>query len=370
MASNEDNLLYQIGLNEARGIGPRLSKQLITHLGSARAAYESSPKELKELENITNNAIESLQAGDGLQRAEEELRWMEGKPVQTHFILDPSYPRRLRHCEDAPLVLYQWGDTDLNPQYSLGIVGTRAATELGQHFCDQFVHDLQVYNPLIVSGLAYGIDIAAQRGALQYGLTTVGVVAHGLDTVYPSLHRSAAREMEAAGGGLLTDFMHGTRPDRENFPMRNRIIAGMVDAVLVVEAGHKGGALITAELAHSYHRDVLAVPGRYNDPVSQGCNQLIKEHKASLVTRAKDLERLLLWKPMDHQPAAQTKLFAELNATQQTIYELLEKENQPVELEWLCYQLEISVSKALQELMTLELGGMVRALPGKKYCKN
>jgi DNA processing protein len=369
MPSDSNDLLYQIGLNEAYGVGPKTARQLIAELGSAREIYEASRTELQRVERITKTAVEAILSGDGLKRAEAELRWLESQPVKPLWYLDPGYPRRLRHCDDAPVVLYQRGETDLNAQHILAVVGTRAATEYGRHFCEKLMEDLLPYHPLIVSGLAYGIDISAQRAALDKGLLTVGVLAHGVDTVYPHLHRHTAEEMEHAGGGLVSEFPSKTRPDRENFPQRNRIIAGMADATLVVEAGARGGALITADLAAGYHREVFALPGRFNDPVSVGCNKLIQHNKAALINSGQDLARLMGWEASQKAPPAQTQLFASLDEEQQKLFSLLEKNNEAVALEKLCEQLDWSVSQTLRTLMGLEINGLVRSLPGKRYAK-
>lgn len=369
MPSATDELLYQIGLNEAYGVGPKTARQLVAHLGSAQKIYQASREELCQVERITKTAVEAILAGDGLARAEQELRWLETQAVKPLWYLDPAYPRRLKHCDDAPVVLYQRGQTDLNAQHVLAVVGTRAATEYGRFFCEKLMEDLLPFHPLIVSGLAYGIDISAQRAALDKGLLTLSVLAHGVDTVYPHLHRGTAEEIEHAGGGLLSEFPSNTRPDRENFPQRNRIIAGMADATLVVEAGARGGALITADLALSYHRDVFALPGRHHDPMSVGCNKLIQHNKAALINSGKDLARMMGWEASQKAPPAQTQLFASLSESQQKVFSLLEKHKDPVELDQICLQLDWPVSQTLRELMSLEINGLVRCLPGKRYAK-
>ncbi len=361
-------LHYQIALTLTHGLGPRLAKRLISTFGSAQAVFKASQKDLAQVERITQPVLSDLKNTKHLARAEQELEFMEKHGLKAHFFLDKSYPRRLRHCEDGPLILYQKGNCNLNRAKVLAVVGTRNATDYGKNFTARFTEELKNMSPLIVSGMAYGIDAAAHRGALDHKIPTVGVMAHGLDKVYPHLHRKLAEEIIAAGGALISEFISGSKPDRENFPKRNRIIAGMSDATLVVEAGKKGGALITADLANSYHRDVFAVPGRVNDRSSEGCNQLIKSNQAALFTGVKDLEYIMGWQ-QDKSKTIQSELFTSLTAEEQELFDLLEKENRGLELEYICNQLGKTTSKALQALMTLELKGMVRALPGKVYTK-
>jgi DNA processing protein len=361
-------LHYQIALTLVKGLGPTLAKRLIAELGSAEAIFKATPDQLLAVERVGRTAIEDLQNPVHLKRAEEELQFLEKHRLKAHFYLDKSYPRRLRHCEDGPLLLFQKGNCNLNATKTLAIVGTRNATDYGKNFTAQLCEGLQNYQPLIVSGMAYGIDAAAHRGALENNIPTVGVMAHGLDKVYPYLHQKMAEEILEQGGALVSEFLGGTKPDRENFPKRNRIIAGMCDATLVVEAAKKGGALITAQLADSYHRDVFALPGRQTDRFSEGCNQLIKSNRAALLTSVKDFEYILGWEQA-HKKTVQPQLFASLTGDEQKLYDLLEKENRGLELEYICHQLAKTSSKTLQLLMTLELKGLVRALPGKVYTK-
>jgi DNA processing protein len=362
------DLKYQIALTLPKGIGPTLAKRLIAHFGSAQAVFKAPKKDLEEVERLSQIAIADLQNSQHLLRAEEELKFIEKQGLQAHFYLSPAYPRRLKHCEDGPLVLYQKGHCNLNASNVIAIVGTRGATDYGKSFCHQLGHDLIPHQPLVVSGMAYGIDAAAHKAALEHKLPTIGVMAHGLDSVYPHLHRKLAEDILASKGALVSEFISGTKPDRENFPKRNRIIAGMSDATLVIEAANKGGALITADLANGYNRDVFALPGRHNDKFSEGCNKLIRGHKANLLTGVKDLEYILGWQANKGLPI-QPEIFANLSPAEQRVYDFLESKNKGVELYYISTHFKEPVNRTLQALMTLELKGLVKCLPGKIYAK-
>lgn len=366
MSTLNPDLLYQIGLTQLGGIGPRIAKKLIAHCGSAQQVFQEKPDHLAKIEGVGKFVSQAVKTGKALQRAEKEIEFIEKNGFDVHSYLDKTYPRRLKHCDDGPLVLFQKGNLNLNTQRVLSIVGTRSATDYGQSFCEKFIADLKPLRPHVVSGLAYGIDAAAHREAVKNQLPTIGVLAHGLDTIYPYLNRRLSEEMLAAGGALVTEFLSQSKPDRENFPKRNRIIAGMSDAVLVVEAARKGGALITAQLGNSYNRDVFAVPGRANDKFSEGCNLLIKSNQAALFTGIKDLEYIMNWKA-DEGLGQQQALFENLSELEQLVYDELEKNRQGLELEILCQKLQLPVSKILQTLMSLELKSLVKSLPGKLY---
>ena len=265
-------------------------------------------------------------------------------------------------------MLYYKGNADLNNRKVISIVGTRKATEYGKQFCAELIQHLQTHQTLIVSGLAYGIDICAHKESVKNNLPTVGVLAHGLDDLYPGQHRSTADKM-IENGGLLSDYISGTNPDRENFPKRNRIVAGMCDAVVVVEAGITGGALITAEIANSYSRDVFALPGRIGDPFSAGCNKLIKINKAALIESYADISYLLGWQQEEVKAAKQAKLFLDLTEEELLLVNYLkEKGNLPIDE--LCYATNLSMSKASGLLLNLEFNGVVKTLPGKVYQLN
>ncbi len=362
----ENELLHRVALTLIPGVGDKIAKTLIAHCGSAQAVFTEKRSVLEKIPGIGTKASKNISSQEVFSRAETELKFIEAKDVTPLFYLDEDYPRRLKMCEDGPLMLYYRGNANLNKQQVVAIVGTRNATEYGRDFCEKFIAELKPYNPLIISGLAYGIDVYAHKQALKCGLPTVAVLAHGHDRIYPSTHKSVAMDM-LENGGLLTDYLSETNPDRENFPKRNRIVAGISDAVVVVEAAKKGGALITADIANSYNRDVFAVPGNLGNSFSEGCNLLIKQNKAALITGAADLRYILGWEEQQAaETASQTKLFVELGEGEKQVWDLLSISGKE-ELDTLCIKLKLPVSKVLQHLMSLELKGLVKSQPGKVY---
>ncbi|MEG1545542.1 MAG: DNA-processing protein DprA, partial [Tannerellaceae bacterium] len=292
----ESQLIYQIGLTKINGVGDITARQLLLSLGDAEAVFTEKNRLLEKIPNIGTKTITAIKDPQVLVEAEKELAFIEKNHIRTYFLADDNYPKRLRECADAPILFYFKGQTDLNAQRIVSIVGTRSITDYGRSLTETLLKDLAASFPdmLIVSGLAYGVDICAHRNALKQGLPTVGVLAHGLDRIYPPSHRGTAVEM-LQQGGLLTEFTSGTMPDRPNFVMRNRIVAGLADATIVVESAEKGGSLITADIAFSYARDVFTFPGRTTDVHSRGCNALIQQNKAALITSAADLMRALRW---------------------------------------------------------------------------
>ncbi|WP_417590931.1 DNA-processing protein DprA [Owenweeksia hongkongensis] len=357
--------IFQIGISLIPNVGDRVAKTLIAHCGSAEGVFKEKKATLLKIPGIGGTVAKSVSTQDVLSRAEEELKFIETNKIQSLFYLDEDYPQRLKMCNDGPLMLYYKGNVDLNKRQVIAIVGTRNATSYGLEFCENFIEDLKPFNPLVISGLAYGIDICAHKESLKMGVPTVGVLAHGLDRVYPQLHKKVANQM-LENGGLLTEFISETNPDRENFPKRNRIVAGISDAVIVVEAAKKGGALITAEIANSYNREVFAVPGNLGAPFSEGCNHLIKINKAAMITGVEDLKYILGWQA-DEKRIIQPQLFPELEGVEKQIADLLRDRGGKEELDVICLSLKIPVSKALQHLMGLELKGVVKSYPGKVY---
>jgi DNA processing protein len=291
---------------------------------------------------------------------------MEDLGIQAVVFSDDNYPPKLKNCEDAPLVLYVKGEADFRNRRVLGIVGTRKATPYGRMLCEKLVDGLSHLRPLIVSGLALGIDGYAHREALKNGLETAAVLAHGLDRVYPSAHSGLAARIEKQGC-LISDYVTGTKPDRENFPSRNRIIAGLCDAVVVVEAAITGGALITADLAASYNRDVFAFPGRVGDLYSAGCNRYIRENRAALIESAADVIAMMNWDdaPKKSKPV-QKELFAELPPDEDAVYKLIALSNE-MSVDDICAALPMTPSRIASALLGLELKGHLQALPGKVY---
>ena len=312
----------------------------------------------------------SIVSQDLLSAAEFELRFMEQNDVEPIYFMDDDYPFRLKQSLDAPIMLYVKGDVNLNAKRIVSIVGTRKATAYGRDLTDNIIKGLSHLDDLlIISGLAYGIDLAAHKSCLKYGVPTVGVLAHGLDRIYPPLHYQISNDMQKHGA-LVCDFMSGTNPDRENFPKRNRIIAGLADATIVIEARKKGGALITAGIANSYSRDVFAVPGRVGDENSEGCNNLIRRNQAALIQSADDVCYLMAWDEESEKNATQqVALFVDLTKEEEELLGIFaSKEKLTIDL--IAMQAKLTIPKIMQVLLQLELKGLVRALPGNQYAKS
>jgi len=359
--------LYEIALTLIPGVGVVTSRLLIEHFGDAPGIFNASRKDLLQVPGIGPKTADTILARTFMQRAEDELQFVERYKIKTLFYNSPEYPERLRQCHDAPVLLYYKGEADLNSDKIISIVGTRNATEYGRDLTQQLVEGLKAQQVLVVSGLAYGIDVAAHKACIKSGVPTVGVVGHGLDRIYPAQHRAIAESMLSTGG-LLTEFPSQTKPDKENFPKRNRIVAGLADATIVVEAGLKGGALITAEIANSYDRDVMAFPGRVNDSYSAGCNFLIKSNRAHLVTGVKDIEYLLDWIPAaaNQQADAQLSLPLALYGEEKAIAEYLHEYGSS-SFDQLQAALEIPQTKLTMLLLNMEMQDLIIALPGKRY---
>jgi len=357
---------YEIALSLIKGIGNIRAKNLIAYCGSAEAIFKEKKQNLLKIPEIGEYCTEFILNQEVIGRAEEELDFINKNNITPFFYLDDNYPKRLKHCDDSPIILYFKGKCDFNIQKVISIVGTRSATDYGKEFCNKFVKEISEHQLLIISGLAYGIDIAAHKEAINNNIPTVGVLGHGLDRVYPSVHTSFAQKM-TENGGLLTEFISNTKPDRENFPMRNRIIAGLSDAVIVVEAGETGGALITAEIANAYNRDVFAVPGRINDEYSKGCNKLIKINKAALIQSAKDLEYIMGWEINKDKPTStQKQLFVELTTDEEKMVSIIKIKGE-TSIDMLAIQSQMNMSKVSAIMLNLEFKGIVRCLPGKLY---
>lgn len=359
------SLTHQIALSLIKGVGPLLAKNLLSHFGSAEAVFAASKQEIKQVEGIGEKTAQAILGSDALAKADVQLAFIRKHQIQVLFYTDEQYPKRLRNCYDAPLLLYYKGTANLNHQRMVSIVGTRNATPYGKQLCKQLIETLLPHNVVVVSGLALGIDAVAHKESLQQGLPTVGVLGHGLDRIYPSTHKELTQKM-VHHGGLLTEFLPGTNPDRENFPKRNRIIAGISDVTIVVEASLKGGALITAEIANSYNRDVYAFPGRVNDEFSEGCNFLIKTNRAGLINHPKDLIYYLGWdNEQPQKEAVQTKMPLHLSKEEQLIADLLQDKN--LSIDELSIKANMPQSKLAIILLTLEMQGIIVSLPGKMY---
>lgn len=370
MNIDDEELIYSMALTQIPGIGHIWAKKLVDEMGSAAGVFRFRTELADRLPGVNRRIIDLLDAPQALLRAEQEYAFTEKNHIRCLTLNDEAYPSRLRECPDAPIVLFFKGNADLNALRIINMVGTRNATDYGKQLCDRFLRELHDLCPgvLVVSGLAYGIDIHAHRAALTYDFPTVGVLAHGLDRIYPSVHRKTAVDM-LARGGLLTEFLSGTNPDKHNFVSRNRIVAGMSDATIVVESAAKGGSLITAELAGGYHRDCFAFPGRATDEYSQGCNSLIRDNKAALIDSARDLVNALCWNAdsQTQKPeSVQRCLFPDLSADEQKVVDLLSERGE-LHINTLVVETNIPVHRMNGILFELEMKGVVRVLVGGMY---
>jgi DNA processing protein len=361
-----NDFIYQISLTLIPNIGDIHAKALINHFGNAGAIFKAKKKELEEIEGIGSVRARSIKEFENFNLAEEEIAFIQKYKITALFITDKNYPQRLLNCYDSPVILYYKGNADLNSSKIVAIVGTRNNNEYGKSVCEKLVEDLAEQNILIVSGLAFGIDSIAHKSALKNNLKTVAVLGHGLDRIYPTQNKSLAKQM-IEQGGLLTDFRSKTNPDKQNFPKRNRIVAGISDAIIIIETGIKGGSLITAELGNGYNKDVFAIPGRTNDTKSEGCNYLIKNNKACLITSADDLLENMSWKEQKKPSAKkQRELFIELTDDEKIIVNILQQQEQ-IHIDELYIKSGLSSSAVASALLTLEMQGVVSSLPGKIY---
>lgn len=366
----EQETFHTLTLTRIAGIGLQTMLQFYRVCGSATTIIEHR-NQLKdifpEVTQRLENAFKNIDSAS--RRAEEEMLFMQKHRIECLCINDTNYPSRMKQCDDAPLALFYRGTADLNCKHTLCIVGTRRCSEYGKDICKQLTEEIKRLCPdtLIISGLAYGIDIHAHQGALKHGLATVGVLAHGLDRIYPSSHRQTALEM-INNGGLLTEFMSGTNPDKGNFVRRNRIVAGMSDACVVIESANKGGGLITAGIAQDYNREVFAFPGRVNDRTSEGCNELIRKNGAGLVCSGYDIIESLGWSPKAKRQVVEQSLFASLPITEEerTILNLLDNYDGKA-VNQLVVEANIPIQKITSTLFELEMKGLVKAMTGGRY---
>jgi DNA processing protein len=361
----EQERLSFLSLHFIPGIGDFLVKQLVSYCGSADQVFKTPKGKLLKIPGVGEISAQAIKNGNSFHEAEKELKKAEKDGTEILFFTDKKYPQRLKLIEDAPSLLYYKGNQSLNPIKAVGIVGTRQATEYGREMVDKICRDLIPHQPLIVSGLAYGIDINAHKLSLQHGLPTLGVMGSGMDVIYPAAHKETARKM-ISQGGLLTENRFGTKPDAHNFPARNRIIAGMCDALIVVEAANKGGALITADIANSYNKDVFAVPGNIGSQYSEGCNKLIKTNRANLFNSVKDLEYIMNWSATATPPSSSIDLTS-FEPDEQTIIQILKSRNSPMMVDDLSIRTGMNPSKLASLLLTLEFKNMVKSLPGKLF---
>ncbi|MEQ8927362.1 MAG: DNA-processing protein DprA [Fulvivirga sp.] len=356
----------QIALNFIPGIGHMLVKQLVSYCGSAEAVFNTTKGKLLKIPGVGEHTARLISSDKVLKKAEAELTICEKQGVQILLYTDKGFPKRLKQINDAPSLIYVKGHADLNSQKVVSIVGTRKATEYGKRLTQEFIEQLVPHNPLIVSGLAYGIDIAAHKASLKSNLPTIGVMASGIDIIYPAIHRETAYKM-LENGALITENPIGSKPDAHRFPARNRIIAGMCDAVIVIEAAKKGGALITANIANSYNKDVFAVPGDLNNEFSEGCNALIKSHQAHLIQSAKDIEYIMNWEASVSNSTPALFDTDSLEGNEKLVVEELLKQKDSILIDNLSWSTQLDPSKLASILLNLEFKGYVTSLPGKRF---
>ncbi len=361
-----NELLYRIAITKIPNVGAVTAKNLISYCGSAKSVFEAKRKELLRIPGIgeqTANAI--LDNSAVLTIAEKELVFIAKYAVNVLFYLDEAYPSRLKRHHDCPLILYYKGTQNLNDMRMVGIVGTRKPTTHGVRICEDLVGGLKPYNICIISGLAYGVDITTHKKCLDLNIPTIGIMGSGLGNIYPTPHKDIAERM-TLNGGLLTEYTHYQGPDRDHFPSRNRIIAALCDALVVVETAVKGGSMITADKATEYNKDIFAVPGRPKDNLSSGCNWLIKNNRAMLIESAVDIAQAMSWDRLSSNQPVQKQLFMELSPEEEHVVKLLSGK-EAMSIDTLSYQAKMNASALASAILSLELKGLIKGLPGKQY---
>jgi len=363
----DNNRLALFALHFIGGVGDHTIRQLVSYCGSAERVFQTPKGKLLKIPGIGAVTAEAISQGKSFKTAEKEMRKAEKESVELVFFTDKRYPSRLRQIEDAPTLLYTKGHIDFENPKTVGIVGTRKCTDYGRACVEELIQGLVPHRALIVSGLAYGIDIQAHKQSLKYDLPTIGIMGSGIDVMYPAAHRDTAQRM-LERGGLVTENSFGTKPDAHNFPARNRIIAGLSDALVVVEAAERGGALITAEIANSYNKDVFAFPGNVGQSFSEGCNNLIKSNKAHLLTSIKDLEYIMNWDTSSNQAAKKTSISLDAyDPDEQTALRILLENNNALRIDELSWRASLPVGQLASILLNLEFRGVIQSLPGKVY---
>ena len=360
--------LYKVAFSFLNGLGSINARKVIAYSGGVESFFRTSKNDLLKIPGIGKIIIQKLDRDSALRDAEAELKFIDENNIKVAFYLDEKYPQRLLNCPDSPTTLYYKGDIDFNASRILSVVGTRNATDYGKENCDKVIKALASHHEktIIVSGLAYGIDICAHKAAMKYNLPTVAVVGHGFHLMYPAQHRKYAEEI-IHSGGIITEFTSKSIIDPRHFVRRNRIVAGMSDATLVMESARKGGSLTTAEIANSYNRDVFAFPGRAGDTYSEGCNHLIKTNQAHLIESVADIEYILGWENnLAKTDAVQSKMFVELSSEEELMVGLLSNEGK-LGIDMLSVKSNLPMSKVSSLLLKMEFKGLIRALPGKIY---
>jgi DNA processing protein len=362
---SDQELFYLLALLKVDGIGDIMAKKLLTHFGNPEAIFKVKSHQIAGIDGIGSVLLRNLKDKTVFEKANKELEFIKSNAINFSFFQDENYPDRLKHCIDSPVLIFTSGNINLKNKKLISIVGTRQITSYGMEFCKKFIEDLAPLDPVIVSGFAYGVDIVAHQLAMDNNLQTIGVLAHGLNQIYPKTHKKYIARMEE-NGGFITEFWSSSNPDKEKFVRRNRIVAGMTEATIVIESADKGGSLITANLANDYNRDVFAVPGRVTDKYSQGCNDLIKTQKANVLTSAADLVYVLNWDIETKSKPIQKQLFVSLELDEQKIYDFLLKNGKEL-LDVIALQCDFPIYKISGMLLNMELKGVIRPLPGKLF---
>jgi DNA processing protein len=363
---SSDELFYLLSLTQIPLVGNYSVKTLVSYCGSAEKVFKITKSKLLKIPGIGELTADSILAFKDFSIAEKELAFIEKHNIKVHIYYDKAFPYRLKNIPDSPVVLFQLGAGDISPERSIGIVGTRRNTHYGKAFTEKLVEKLKPYNCLVVSGLAYGIDIIAHKSCLHNEVSTAAVLAHGLDRIYPPLHANTAKNILKKDGSLISEFLSGTLPNKENFPARNRIVAGLIDVLIVVETDMRGGSMITAKLASGYDREVMALPGKVDEERSKGCNYLIKSNQASMIEGIDDIVKLMGWDLKTNKQERQIALPLDLSSDQKKVYEKI-KESGSCELDALITEMEMNSSKLAFILLELEFKSLVNALPGKVY---
>ena len=362
---SKNELRYTLALQRIPNLGDISAKKILRKVGSAEAVFKEKKSNLAKIDGIGLLRLREINLKQQLEQADDELKFIEDNEVEWSYFQDKNYPEKLKHCLDGPILLFQRGNIDLVNKKIISIVGARKITSYGNAFCQNLIEELSPLNPVIVSGLAYGVDICAHKAAIENNLQTIACLAHGLNQTYPKDHKRHIKKIEE-NGGFFTEFWSSDKFDKTNFLKRNRIIAGLSEATIVIESAEKGGSLVTADIANSYNREVFAVPGRATDSQSMGCNNLIKQQKAHVLTTAADIVYQLGWEIKDAQKPRQTQLFVELDEDEKLIFRFL-KEKEKELLDIIALECSLPVFRVATLLMNMELKGVVRPLPGKLF---
>ena len=361
----EEKLLAILRLQRCKAVGSILAKKLIVNVGDIEQVFKERTAVLSKINGIGAHALKHLFDTKNIKLAEQELKYIKENSINYSYFLEDNYPENLQHCIDSPILLFKDGNLDFSNKKIISIVGTRNISSYGRGFCKQLISDLAEYNPIIVSGFAYGVDICAHKAAIENNLQTIAVLAHGFEQIYPKVHKKYINQVNE-NGGFLTEFWSEETPLRENFLKRNRIVAGIAKATIIIESASKGGSLVTADIANSYDRDVFAVPGRSTDIYSKGCNNLIKNNRAHLLNSASDIVKMLNWDVQEKSKLIQKQLFLELDENEQKIYDLLYEKGQQL-LDVISLECNIPIFKLSSILLQLELKGVLKPLPGKMF---